>query len=234
MSLRLRARAVLIDIEGTTGSTAFVKNVLFPYADARLDRFVAERSADPDVSQALADAARVAKIDPADRPKVLARLHEWIAQDAKVTPLKTLEGLIWAQGYARGELHGHIYADAVRALERWRKAGLDIFVYSSGSVAAQQLIFGYSEAGDLRRLFSGFFDTTVGPKLERESYERIAKEIDVTPSDMVFFSDNALELDAAALAGMQTVQLVRPQDRTVASPSHANAASLENIDVEPV
>nr|MDQ2664150.1 acireductone synthase [Candidatus Eremiobacteraeota bacterium] len=199
----------------------------------RLDRFIVEKASDAEVLQTLAEAAAVAKIDASDRPRLLAQLHAWIAQDAKITPLKTLQGLIWAQGYSRGELHGHIYADAVRALERWRKAGLDIFVYSSGSIAAQQLIFGYSEAGDLRRLFSGFFDTTVGPKLARESYERIAKEIDVAPSDMVFFSDNALELDAAASAGMQTVQLVRVQDHTVASPSHANASSLENIDVEP-
>ena len=231
MTLRIRARAVLTDIEGTTGSIAFVKDVLFPYADAHLDAFVERHDEDPRVAAALDDAANEAGIDPSDRAGVLAELHAWIAQDAKVTALKTLEGMIWADGYNNGELKGHIYDDAVSGLRRWHEAGLHLYVYSSGSIAAQHLIFGHSIAGDLRPFFCGYFDTTTGGKRDPESYVRIAAEIAQAPGDVVFLSDNVAELDAARESGLQTVQLARPEDGTQRTDTHPAVTSFDEIGV---
>ncbi|MGZ3496233.1 MAG: acireductone synthase [Vulcanimicrobiaceae bacterium] len=228
----MRARAVLTDIEGTTGSIAFVKDVLFPYADAHLDSFVEQHAEEPRVATALDDAANDAGIDPSDRAGVLAELHAWIAEDAKVTALKTLQGMIWAGGYSAGELKGHIYDDAVRGLRRWHDAGLHLYVYSSGSIAAQHLIFGHSIAGDLRPFFCGYFDTTTGGKREAQSYARIADEIGLEPSDILFLSDNVAELDAARAAGLQTVHVARPQDGTAAADTHPFVKSFDELTID--
>jgi 2,3-diketo-5-methylthio-1-phosphopentane phosphatase len=139
-----RCAAVVTDIEGTTGSIAFVRDVLFPYAQQHLAAFVAQHRGDPAVARLLRDAAEAAGEPELADDRVVALLQRWITEDRKVTPLKTLQGLIWAAGYAGGELQGHVYPDAAAGLRRWQAAGLALFVYSSGSVAAQKLQFGHS------------------------------------------------------------------------------------------
>lgn len=185
-------QAVLTDIEGTTSSIAFVTDTLFPYARARLAGWIAAHAE---------EAAPILKDLPGDPVETLTR---WIDEDRKETALKTLQGLIWAEGYADGTLQGHIYPDAADALQRWHADGLRLYVYSSGSVAAQKLIFGHSNAGDLTPLFSGYFDTTTGPKKEAESYRRIAAEIGLPVQDVLFLSDSVPEIEAARAAGLKT------------------------------
>lgn len=231
-ALSIAARAVLVDIEGTTSTIAFVHEVLFPYADEHLDAYVAAHRAEPAVAEALLDAAREAGEPPdADDATVLAHLHRWIAEDRKSTPLKALQGLVWSEGYARGELRGHVYPDAAAGLRRWHAAGLALYVYSSGSVPAQKVLFGSSEHGDLTSLFSGYFDTTTGPKREPASYAAIARAIDLEPGEIVFLSDVDAELDAARASGLQTVRLLRPADTPPerATTTHASAVSFEEI-----
>jgi enolase-phosphatase E1 len=231
----IRARAVLVDVEGTTSTIAFVHDVLFPYADEHLDAFVAAHRNEPDVAQAMLDAARLAGVEPdTDDATVLAHLHAWIAQDRKATPLKTLQGLIWAEGYERTGLRGHVYPDAAAGLRRWHAAGLRLYVYSSGSVEAQRVLFANSAQGDLSPLFSGNFDTTVGGKREASSYRVIAEVIGVPPRDVVFLSDVDAELDAARGAGMQTVRLLRPADTPAgATTTHPSAVSFDELEIVP-
>ena len=178
-------RAILTDIEGTTSSLSFVHDMLFPYARARLPDYVAQHGGD------------------------LAQLLAWTDADAKVTELKDVQGRIWAEGYAAGELHGHVYPDAVAGLRRWHAAGLALYVFSSGSVAAQTLIFGHSVAGDLTPLFSGYFDTTTGPKREAASYVKIAEVIGMPSGDILFLSDTPAEVSAARASGMQALLIDR-------------------------
>lgn len=231
----IHARAVLVDIEGTTSTIAFVHEVLFPYADEHLDAYVAAHREDPVVAQALRDAAQLAGLEPdVDDATVLAHLHAWIAQDRKATPLKTLQGLIWAEGYAQTGLRGHVYPDAAAGLRRWHAAGLKLYVYSSGSVEAQRVLFANSVHGDLTALFSGNFDTTVGSKRASASYAVIADVVGLAPADIVFLSDVDAELDAARKAGMQTVRLSRPADTAAgATTTHASAVSFDELDIAP-
>ena len=229
----LRAAVALLDIEGTLGSIAFVRDVLFPYADARIDEFAALRGGEPDVRAVLDLAAREANVDAFDLSGILAALHEWSAGDVKTTPLKAIQGMIWRDGFESGAIVGHLYPDAVEALRRYRSNGVLLAIYSSGSVAAQRLLFGHSVAGDLIEMFAGFYDTTSGPKLESDSYTRIAQALGFAPASVAFFSDNERELDAARDAGMQTVQLVRPEDGTKPDPNHAIVATFADIDVRP-
>jgi enolase-phosphatase E1 len=233
LTARAAARAVLVDIEGTTSTIACVHDVLFPYADEHLDAYVAAHREDPEVAQAILEAARLAGEEPdVDDATVLAHLHAWIAEDRKATPLKTLQGLIWAEGYARTGLRGHVYPDAAAGLRRWHAAGLKLYVYSSGSVEAQRVLFGNSDHGDLTALFSGYFDTTTGPKREARSYEAIARAIGLAPRDVLFLSDVDAELDAARTAGMQTIRLLRPADTPRgATTTHPNATSFDEIDI---
>jgi enolase-phosphatase E1 len=177
-------RAILTDIEGTTSSIAFVTETLFPYARARLREYV---TAHPDDAQGVP----------------VETLERWIDEDRKEPVLKAIQGRIWREGYERGELKGHIYPDAAEALRRWKAAGLRLYVYSSGSVEAQRLIFGHSEAGDLTPLFDGYFDLEIGSKLKAESYMRIAGGMELAPGDILFLSDNPKEIDAARGAGLQ-------------------------------
>jgi enolase-phosphatase E1 len=218
--------AILTDIEGTTTPIAFVRDRLFPYARDRMADFLAEHAQEPPVSAAVAEAMALAQGE-----SLLDSLHRWMDQDAKVTPLKSLQGMIWQAGYECGDLKGEIYPDVPPVLRRWHQSGRLLFVYSSGSEAAQRLILEYSTAGDLLDLFSGFFDTKVGQKREAQSYRSIAQRAGVTAGAMLFLSDDERELDAAAEAGLQTCQLVRPEDRTEASARHRIARDFSAIDI---
>jgi enolase-phosphatase E1 len=201
--------AILTDIEGTTSAVSFVFDVLFPYAAAHLPDFVREHAGEAAVAGQL-DAVRSESGEAqADVERCIAILLQWLAEDRKATPLKALQGMVWEQGYRAGQLKGHVYPDAVDALRRWKAEGFDLYVYSSGSIQAQKLIFGCSEAGDLTPLFSGYFDTTSGAKREAASYVRIAEAIGLPAQRILFLSDVVQELDAAREAGLQTIGLAR-------------------------
>jgi enolase-phosphatase E1 len=215
---------VLTDIEGTTTAIAFVKDRLFPFAQAALDGFLDAHGEDPAVAAILADIRAAA---PGEEPR--AALRRWMAEDAKVTPLKALQGLIWEAGYADGRLRGHLWPDVAPCLRAWAGAGVRLAVYSSGSVAAQRLLFGHSEAGDLVPLFAGFFDTQVGGKRDAASYAAIAAALGTPPGDILFLSDVAEELDAAAASGLATCQLVRAADGTAPSGRHAEAPDFPAV-----
>lgn len=224
-------RAVLTDIEGTTTSVSFVFEVLFPYARSRMAKFIAAHAGEPAVREQLAAVAREVERRLSDA-QAAELLIGWIDEDRKATPLKALQGMIWEDGYRRGELTGHVYADAVRNLRRWHDAGMRLYVYSSGSVQAQRLIFGHSEAGDLTGLFAGYFDTRVGGKREPASYRAIADQIGVPAAEILFLSDVGEELDAASEAGMQTTWLVRDAAPDPAA-RHRQVADFDAIRVEP-
>jgi enolase-phosphatase E1 len=212
--------AVLTDIEGTTTPIAFVQDVLFPYARRRMADWCSTRMDDP----VIGDVARLAP----DRP-IVETLLGWMERDEKITPLKTIQGMIWAEGYAKGEITGVVYPDVAPALKRWAKAGAKLFVYSSGSVAAQKLLFGHSNEGDLTPLFQGFFDTGVGAKREAKSYELICRGTNIAAAEFLFLSDVEAELDAAAAAGLRTCQLVRAADATKPGRRHATAADFADV-----
>lgn len=199
--------AIVTDIEGTTGSIAFVKDVLFPYAEARIASFIA---AHPEaVASILAD-VRTLQNDPTlSSTAATDQLLAWSREDRKIGPLKTLQGMIWAEGYRSGELKGHVYPDAVEALRAWKAQGLPLYVYSSGSVQAQKLLFGHTEYGDLTPLFSGHFDTAIGGKLEAKSYAAIAAAIGKQPTRLLFLSDHPGEIAAARAAGWRALQVDR-------------------------
>jgi len=199
--------AVVLDIEGTVGSIRFVKDVLFPFARSRLRPFVLAHRTQPEVV-GLLDAVR-AETGVADLDGQIDQLERWSDADRKITPLKALQGLVWSGGYASGELVAHLYDDALAALQRWAAARLPVYIYSSGSIAAQKLYFAHTRAGDLTPGLAGYFDTTTGPKQEAASYRRIAAAIGRPAGDLLFLSDVAAELEAAAAAGFQAVQVRR-------------------------
>lgn len=222
-------RVILTDIEGTTSSISFVKDVLFPYARAHLPAWVAAHGDEAEPARWLAAAAAEAGLAAADRDAIVAALQRWIDEDRKITPLKALQGLIWADGYASGAYRAHVYPEVAARLRAWKQQGLDLYVYSSGSVAAQQLFFGYSEAGDLRPLFSGYFDTEIGGKREQAAYERIAAAIGVPAGEILFLSDIVEELDAARAAGLATTWLCRPPLHCPADAAHRCVADFDAI-----
>ena len=202
---------ILTDIEGTTSSISFVKHVLFPYARRALPGFVREHGDEPDVRRWL-DMVATEYGAMCDDAMIVETLQGWIDEDRKHTALKALQGLLWREGYLSGELEADMYPDAASALRRWHGAGHRLAVYSSGSVAAQKLLFAHTDAGDLVPLFEAFFDTEAGPKRDADSYRLIADSLHREPGDIVFLSDVVAELDAAREAGMRTVLLDRRED----------------------
>ncbi|PJK06298.1 acireductone synthase [Lysobacteraceae bacterium NML95-0200] len=224
---------ILTDIEGTTGSISFVKDVLFPYARAALPGFIATHRHEPQV-RALLDEVGSELGVAYDDPTIAGVLQSWIDQDRKHTVLKALQGMIWQAGYRDGEFTAHIYPDVAPVLRQWHAAGHRLAVYSSGSVPAQKLFFGHSDAGDLLPLFDAFFDTRVGHKREPESYRRIAAELGAATGEILFLSDVVEELDAAREAGMRTCLIDRsedyPQPRLEAAANgHPRAESFADI-----
>lgn len=204
-------KAILTDIEGTTTSIASVKEGLFTYAKIHVKGYLKAHQHEEAVKNIMEE------ISPgADLNKVVDVALDWMNKDLKMKPLKTLQGMIWKEGYEDGTLKGHLYLDAKTQMEKWKKEGFPLFVFSSGSVQAQRDLFSHSIFGDLSHLFSGNFDTQVGTKTERESYEKIGRAMNRDPREVLFLSDVTAELDAAKAAGFKTVLLCRdtalPQD----------------------
>jgi enolase-phosphatase E1 len=220
-------RAVLTDIEGTTSSLAFVKDVLFPYARQALPQYV--RAHESKLRNLTADIAATVGKQMLTAQETIDILLQWMSEDRKVTPLKTLQGMIWKTGYESGELRSHVYEDAVQALRRWHARGLALYVYSSGSIEAQKLLFAHTPDGDLTPLFRGYFDTTTGPKLESRSYETIVSSLQLPASSVVFLSDHEGEIQAATAAGLQTVLL----SREARQPSADYARSFDELSIAP-
>ncbi|MEV5535866.1 acireductone synthase [Saccharopolyspora shandongensis] len=211
MSVQVAAKWVVLDIEGTLTATSQVHVVLYDYARPRLGPWIDAHGDDPVVAEAVAQVKADAGLaEQAGTAEVVAVLHGWMDADRKASPLKTLQGLIWADGYARGELTTDYFADVVPALRSWLDRGLRLAVFSSGSVAGQVASFSNTTSGDLRGLFSHHFDTVnAGPKRERASYDAIAAGLGSAPGEIVFFSDVPAEVDAAAAAGWRTVGVAR-------------------------
>jgi enolase-phosphatase E1 len=218
-------RAIVTDIEGTTSSIAFVHEVLFPYSRARLADYVAHHAdaLESELKEVRAEAADAAL----DTAGCVDLLLEWHDADRKIGPLKAIQGLIWADGYAQGLLKGHVYPDAAAGLKRWHDQGIALYIYSSGSVAAQKLIFGCSDHGDLTPLLSGHFDTAVGGKREVASYQAIASAVDLAPEEILFLSDVEEELAAAREAGFAVTLLAR--DHLPATTRFPVAQSFDSI-----
>ena len=229
----MKIDTILTDIEGTTSSISFVKEVLFPYAAANIEQFVQNNSDNADVEKALKSAAEIAGLSYSrlKTEDIVAALQQWIKEDKKATPLKTLQGLLWAAGYENGDYQAHVYSDAYENLTGWKAQGLNLYVYSSGSIRAQQLFFQYSCFGDIRPLFSGFFDTTSGAKQEQESYLTIAKAMNKSPGSILFLSDIEAELDAARAAGMLVKHIVREADGTLPSERYASHSNFDAVSI---
>ena len=227
-------KAIVTDIEGTTTPIAFVKETLFPFARARMAAFLAAHRKEAAVAVAFEEARALAGGKAVSDDGVVAALVTWIDQDRKAAPLKTLQGLIWAEGYGTSALKAPVYEDAALALRAWHKAGIRLYVYSSGSVAAQKLLFGHSDRGDLTPLFSGWFDLSTGSKLEAASYRRIADAIGVAPHDILFLSDHPGELDAARAADFCAIRLDRGDPPPAPPGDHPCVRSFADIDLAVV
>lgn len=236
MPLPPGVEAVLTDIEGTTTSISFVYDVLFPYAEARLETFCSRPAPEPELAEAIDQLRREHEEearrgtaglpgfgDGAPYARHLMRL------DRKSTGLKRLQGLIWDEGYRAGDLRGEVFPDVPPALEGWARLRVRLRVFSSGSVRAQKLLFGNTGQGDLARLFEGFHDTTTGPKQEPASYRAIAGSFVLPPEAILFLSDVRGELDAAAAAGLHTGLLLRPGNRPADPGPHPAYASFAEL-----
>ncbi|MEY3968850.1 MAG: acireductone synthase [Bacteroidota bacterium] len=203
---------ILTDIEGTTSSVHFVYEVLFPYFREHLNDLTKHAQVN-EVKQAFAEVIEITLQEEGKHltttEEVLACLEKWSREDRKLTPLKTLQGVIWKNGYETGAITGHVYEDVPTALNQWRALGLKIGVFSSGSIAAQKLLFRFSDFGDLSGHFSNHFDTTTGSKKDNETYLKITQFLGLAADQILFLSDIVAELEAAQKAGLQTIQLVR-------------------------
>jgi enolase-phosphatase E1 len=244
-----RGRGILLDIEGTTSSIAFVYEVMFPYVRKHLtfevfanwlekEYIEAFHLVAQDVGYESLDhwlkAHRLSRENPVRAAELICReVLRLMDADAKTTGLKTLQGLIWRGGFQSGELVAHVFDDVPPALAAWHAAGQDIRVYSSGSIEAQRLFFGHTVAGNLLPFFRGHYDTTLGPKKEPASYRKIAQQFGLAPQEVLFLSDAAAELDAAREAGLATALVVRPGNPPAAAsdPPHPMIQSFAEIEV---
>jgi enolase-phosphatase E1 len=231
-------QAILLDIEGTTSSVSFVYDVMFPQVRRELSRFLEQNWQDADLQLACDHIARDAGHASVEgwcgpnsmdqRENIETEVIRLMDGDVKATGLKQLQGLVWRHGFQSGEMKAHVYPDVPECLQSWRQAGIDLRIYSSGSVQAQHLFFAHTEIGDLLSLFSGHYDTTIGSKKEPSSYDKIANDWDISASEILFVSDVVTELDAAKTAGLQTRLCLRPGNASVED-GHGHA-SIETFD----
>ncbi|HET6177702.1 MAG TPA: acireductone synthase [Candidatus Sulfotelmatobacter sp.] len=239
-----RTRGILLDIEGTTTPLDFVYKTLFPFASTRVEEFLTAHIQEDEIRALVEELRQHHQRDAeseaslhiwcdettTDRVRSAASYVRWlIARDSKITPLKALQGKIWAAGYHSGDLRGAVYRDVAPALARWRAQGRRLAIFSSGSVLAQKLLFAYSTVGDLTVFLDGFFDTTTGLKREAGSYRQIAAELSIATSEGLFLSDVTAELDAARAAGMQTALALRPGVPLPAASDHPTVRGFDEL-----
>lgn len=222
-------RTLLLDIEGTIAPITFVTEVMFPYARREMEAFLAARWDDPEVGAVRGQIARDADVTDFSRQAIVPHLHELMDRDAKATGLKALQGLIWENGFADGTLRAPLFPDVAPTLRSLHARGVDLRIYSSGSIAAQKLFLAHTTDGDLTPLFSGHYDTATGPKQQVESYRRIVADVGCAADVILFASDVVAELDAARAAGMQTRLALRPGNRPVGEAPHERFESLAEI-----
>jgi len=234
-------RCVLLDIEGTVSDVRFVYDVMFPYARSHMSRFLTENWKTESVRSALhqvaVDARRTladwlganwAEGEPETHQACVGHLEQLMDGDSKSTGLKALQGLVWKAGFESGEIRAELFSEVSQALKAWKDAGLDLRIYSSGSILAQRLFFGHTTDGDLLPLLSGFYDTTFGKKQEVESYRKITIDIEFPANQILFLSDVAEEIAAAAQAGMQAIAVVRPSNKPL--PAHFEGVKIESLN----
>jgi enolase-phosphatase E1 len=203
---------ILTDIEGTTTEVSFVYDILFPYFRAHMDQWKTVESAPMNdvLEQTRLLVLEEQAINLSSKEALFEQLRQWSIEDRKVTPLKTFQGMVWEQGFMSGAIKGHMYPDVKPALQRWLDGGLKLAIFSSGSIAAQKQLFGFSTEGDLTPYFSAYFDTTTGMKRDEQTYQLIVQQLNAPANSVLFLSDIHQELEAAHAAGLRTLQLVRP------------------------
>lgn len=221
----------LFDIEGTTTDINFVHKVLFPYASSHLKEYVLHHQQEPDIKKAIEDVKQTVQQEENKQISLydaIDTLLKWIKEDRKHGALKVIQGHIWDIGYSKNDYQGHVYADVKPFFRKILDKGSKIGIYSSGSVHAQKLIFGYSTEGDLTPLISHYFDTNVGHKREVASYQNIARELSLKPEEIHFFSDIPEELEAAEKAGMGVTHVLRPGTKSSKFESVPDFAAFQN------
>lgn len=211
--LKYPVKYILTDIEGTTTSISFVTDELFPYFNENIEQLNTLTHL-PEVQEAFEQTTKLALENEgttlSSTAEIIAQLLAWSKADIKITPLKTLQGVLWKEAYESGKVKGHLYPDVHPALNKWKENGLQFGIFSSGSIPAQKLLFGNSVEGDLTPLFANYFDTNTGGKRDAETYSKIATLLNLDPKSILFLSDITEELIAAKTSGLQTLQLVRP------------------------
>jgi enolase-phosphatase E1 len=218
----------LLDIEGTTTPIAFVYDVLFPFARRHAAKFLKSLDLEDLKREYQQDVLR-GNNPPPWTTHGEAYFYWLMDQDKKSTALKRIQGEIWLQGYKTGELHGEVFPDVPPALKRWQHTGVDVCIFSSGSILAQKLLFETTNDGDLTKFLSGYFDTTTGPKNEPGSYHKIAAATGIASGNILFVSDVTRELDAASVAGMKTLLCVRPGNRSQPAHDHQVITTFEEL-----
>ncbi|CAM4545060.1 enolase-phosphatase E1 [Lepidochelys kempii] len=221
---------ILLDIEGTTTPITYVKDTLFPYIRDNVKEYLRmhweEEECQQDISLLRKQAEEDSNVDgvvpiPLETGSgedeveqviqaVVDNVHWQMSLDRKTTALKQLQGHMWRAAYATGHMKGEFFQDVVPAIRKWREAGMKVYIYSSGSVEAQKLLFGYSTEGDILELFDGHFDTKIGHKVESESYRRIASSIGCSTNNVLFLTDVTREANAAEEADMHVAVVLRP------------------------
>ncbi|CAG5133745.1 unnamed protein product [Candidula unifasciata] len=247
-SLLIGVRSIVFDIEGTTTPISFVKDTLFPYVRNNIESYLNKNFDNPEVQKAISalreQAAKeksetvegVVEIPSSDASKedvikaVVANVQGQMDADRKTTELKNLQGLIWKDAYESKEIKGELFEDVAPMLKMLAEEGLQLYVYSSGSVESQKLLFANSVQGDLSDVFSGYFDTTTGSKTDSASYKKIAAEIKVEPNSILFLTDIPQEAEAAVTAGLRSALVIRPGNVELTDEHLQNFACIERFD----
>lgn len=245
-SLLEGVKALIVDIEGTTTPIGFVKETLFPYAEENVESFLTKRYDDEETQQDIKALQELAAKDKADGvegvveiPKegskediikaVVDNVKWQMDEDRKTTALKQLQGHIWREGYKTGQIKAELFEDVGPALQQIVEEGVNVYVYSSGSVEAQKLLFGNTEEGDLLELFTDFFDTTIGNKKDSGSYKKIVEKIGVSPEEILFLTDTPEEATAASKAGLRSALVARDGNEELTEEHFQNFLVIESF-----
>lgn len=237
IALKTPIKGVILDIEGTVAPISFVKDTLFPYFLKEISPILSNLQY-PISSDSKDPITQIVSKFPSNitqsNESLLSHINSLVKNDVKDSTLKSLQGYIWQNGYEKGALRAPVYDDAIRAIEKW-SSDKKVYIYSSGSIKAQKLLFGYvavgDESADYNGYLSGYFDiTTSGYKYEKSSYERITNDVATDAKNLLFLSDNVAEVKAAVEAGLNSLIVSRPGNAELSVTDKSTYQVIDSFD----
>jgi enolase-phosphatase E1 len=232
-----KPKVIILDFHGTVSPINWEEECILPYVKQNLSNYLDQNWTNHKVVDLVnklrnqsfeqhfvfenEESPVISAEDPAESDdktvkRTTVEFINWLIDKKKdTTESLKLQKLVWLEGYHKRELRTPVFEDVLPALKNFRDKGFKIAIFSGVDSSLCHQLFENTTEGDLSSYFGKFFDTTTGNKKDPESYRRIANELSVKESDILYITDYGQEAKIAHTTGVQCLLIIRPKNRRI-------------------